>query len=53
MTMFIKEVSEFTGLDENGKQVRKSRLVITDNGVDTQIILEGNGKLRVTTSASL
>ena len=53
MTMIIKEVSEFSGTDENGNSVRKSKLVISEDGVDTQIILEGNGKLRVTTSASV
>lgn len=50
MAMIIKEVSEFTVLDENNNEIRKSKLVISDNGVDTEIILEGNGKIKVTTS---
>lgn len=50
MAMVIKEVSEFTVMDENNKEVRKSRLVISNDGVDTEIILEGNGKIKVTTS---
>lgn len=48
--MVIKEVSEFTVTDENGKSIRKSKLVISNNGVDTEIILEGNGKVKVTTA---
>ena len=47
--MVIKEVSEFTVV-ENNKTIRKSKLVISNNGVDTEIILEGNGKLKVTTT---
>lgn len=50
MGMIIKEVSEFTVLDENNQSVRKSKLVISNDGVDTEIILEGNGKIRVTTA---
>lgn len=50
MGMVIKEVSEFTVLDENNQTIRKSKLVISDNGVDTEIILEGNGKIKVTTT---
>lgn len=50
MGMFIREVSEFTVVDENNNTVRKSRLVISNDGVDTEIILEGNGKIKVTTS---
>jgi len=50
MGMFIKEVSEFTVLDEDNNQIRKSKLVISNDGVDTEIILEGNGKIKVTTS---
>jgi len=50
MGMVIKEVSEFTVLDENNNEVRKSKLVISDDGVDTEIILEGNGKIKVTTA---
>lgn len=49
MAMIIKEVSEFTVIDENNKEIRKSKLVISDDGVDTEIILEGNGKIKVTT----
>ena len=37
----IKEVSSFM---ENN--VRKTRLVISENGKDTEIILEGNGKFK-------
>lgn len=51
MGMVIKEVSEFTVLDENNQTIRKSKFVISDNGVDTEIILEGNGKIKVTTAA--
>lgn len=50
MAMIIKEVSEFTVLDENNNSIRKSKLVISNDGVDTEIILEGNGKIKVTTS---
>ncbi len=49
MGMVIKEVSEFKVI-ENGREVRKSKLVIANDGVDTEIILEGNGKIKVTTS---
>ena len=37
----IKEISRFTEND-----VEKTRLVISENGKDTEIILEGNGKLK-------
>lgn len=50
MGMFIKEVSEFTVVDENNRTIRKSKLVISDDGVDTEIILEGEGKIKVTTT---
>lgn len=50
MGMFIKEVSEFTVKDENNNDIRKSKLVISNDGVDTEIILEGNGKIKVTAS---
>lgn len=50
MGMVIKEVSEFIALDENNREVRKSKLVISTDGVDTEIILEGNGKIKVTTA---
>ena len=50
MAMIIKEVSEFTVIDENNQSIRKSKLVISNDGVDTEIILEGNGKIKVTTS---
>lgn len=50
MGMIIKEVSEFTVLDENNNSIRKSKLVISNDGVDTEIILEGNGKVKVTTA---
>ena len=49
MGMIIKEVSEFTVVDENNNTVRMSKLVISNDGVDTEIILEGDGKMRVTT----
>lgn len=52
MAMIIKEVSEFTVVDENNNSIRKSKLVISNDGVDTEIILEGNGKIKVTTSVS-
>lgn len=38
----IKEISRFT---ENN--IEKTRLIICENGKDTEIILEGNGKLKV------
>ena len=47
--MVIKEVSEFTVVDENNNSIRKSKLVICENGIDTEIILEGNGRVLVTT----
>jgi len=50
MGMTIKEVSEISIVDEFNNTIRKSRLVISDNGVDTEIILEGNGRLKVTTA---
>ena len=50
MGMVIKEVSEFSVLDKNNQTIRKSKLVISNDGVDTEIILEGNGRLRVTTT---
>jgi hypothetical protein len=50
MGMVIKEVSEFTVLDENNNEVRKSKIVISNDGIDTEIILEGNGKVKVATS---
>ncbi len=49
MGMVIKEVSEFSVVEDN-KTIRKSKLVISNDGVDTEIILEGNGKIKVTTS---
>lgn len=52
MGMVIKEVSEFTVIDENNKEIRKSKLVISEDGVDTVIILEGDGKIKVTTAVS-
>lgn len=50
MGMVIKEVSEFIELDENNNSIRKSKLVIVDNGVETEIILEGSGKIKVATA---
>ena len=50
MAMIIKEVSEFTVVDENNNSIRKSKLVISNDGVDTEIILEGDGRIKVTTS---
>jgi len=52
MGMVIKEISEISIVDENNRTVRRSRLVISNDGVDTEIILEGNGKLKVTTAVS-
>ncbi len=37
----IKEISRFTEND-----VVKTRLIISENGKDTEIILEGDGKLK-------
>lgn len=42
----IKEVSRF--MDGN---VIKTRLVINENGKDTEIILQGDGKLKVAVQA--
>ena len=50
MGMTIKEVSEIIEIDENNCSIRRSKLVISDNGVDTEIILEGNGRIRVATT---
>lgn len=48
--MIIKEVSEILTKDENNNTIRESKLVISDNGVDTEIILKGNGQVRVATA---
>ena len=48
--MVIKEVSEILFVDANNKTIRKSKLVISNDGVDTEIILEGNGKVKVATA---
>ena len=48
--MVIKEVSEIITTDENNQTIRKSKLVISSNGTDTEIILEGNGRVRVATA---
>lgn len=53
MGMVIKEVSEIIIVDENDRPIRRSKLVISDNGVDTEIILEGNGKIKVTTASAV
>lgn len=50
MGMVIKEVSEFTVMDENNNPIRKSKLVISNDGIDTEIILEGDGRMKVTTT---
>ena len=42
----IKEISRFT---ENNIQMTK--LIISENGKDTEIILTGNGKLKVAAPA--
>ncbi len=42
----IKEISRFM---ENN--IEKTRLVISENGKDTEIILQGNGKLKVAVEA--
>ena len=39
----IKEISRFTEND-----VVKTRLIISENGKDTEIILEGDGKIKTT-----
>lgn len=39
----VKEISCFT---ENN--VRKTRLIISENGKDTEIILQGDGELKAT-----
>lgn len=51
--MIIKEVSEKTIMNENNQPVRQSKLVISDDGVDTEIILEGNGKIKVVTTSAV
>lgn len=53
MGMVIKEVSEIIIVDENNNPVRRSKLVISDNGVDTEIILEGNGRVKVATTSAV
>lgn len=52
MGMVMKEISEISIVDENNRIIRKSRLVISNDGVETEIILEGEGKLKVTTAVS-
>lgn len=42
----VKEISTFM---ENN--TRKTRLVIAQNGIDTEIILNGDGKLKVAVEA--
>ena len=42
----IKEISRFTE-----DKIEKTRLIITENGKDTEIILSGNGKLKVAVKA--
>lgn len=46
MDLKIKEISRFT--EDN---IEKTRLVICENGKDTEIILSGNGKLKVAVKA--
>jgi hypothetical protein len=53
MGMVIKEVSEIIIVDENNQPVRRSKLVISDDGVDTEIILEGNGRMKVATTSAV
>ncbi len=53
MGMVIKEVSETVTMDENNQPIRQSKLVISEDGVDTEIILEGNGKIRVATTSAV
>ncbi len=43
MDLKIKEISRFTEND-----VEKTRLIISENGKDTEIILEGDGKINTT-----
>jgi len=42
----IKEITRFT--EDN---IEKTKLVICENGKDTEIILTGNGKLKVAVEA--
>lgn len=46
MDLKIKEISRF--IEDN---MEKTRLVICENGKDTEIILSGNGKLKVAVKA--
>ena len=41
--LIIKEISQFT---ENN--IPKTRLVISENGIEKEIILQGNGELKAT-----
>lgn len=45
--LMIKEITSFMEND-----VRKTRLVILENGKETEIILEGNGKLKAAVEAT-
>lgn len=42
----IKEITSFIENDE-----RKTRIIISENGKDTEIILNGDGKLKVAVEA--
>ena len=42
----IKEISRF--VEDN---IEKTKLIISEDGKDTEIILSGNGKLKVAVSA--
>ena len=42
----IKEITNITAF-ENNKEIKKTKMVICQDGVDTEIILEGNGSIKV------
>lgn len=43
--LIIKDVSEFFELDENNVEVKKTKLVIEQDGVVSEIIINGSCKL--------
>ncbi len=42
------KIKEITRFEEN--EIQKTRLVICENGVDTEILFEGNGELKTAVS---